>query len=181
MRNVPLVVLAVVAAVLGWGWWQAQIHADVHVAINDVALKTPNLRWAALESGMLVLRDADGRALAHGVVTGPQHLLEFDDAAAGDCGRFERQAPFDAAARRGWQACYEGRARWQASWAGKVALASVTSGRCSIDKVPVKTRRYDDWWLWWVPLPHVGGSTSAYYAFELYVDSATCSAVNPGP
>jgi len=174
--------IAAAAAVLGWGWWQTQTHVDVHVAINDVALKTPSRRGGALESGTLVLRDERGQALAHAGVTGPKHLLEFNDAAAGDCGCFERQAPSDAAARAQWQACYAGRARWQAGWAGKAVSASVTSGRCQIDQVPVNARRYEDWWLWWVPpLSHVGGSACGYYAFELYVDSAACAAVNPGP
>ena len=181
MRKLLLAAPAVAAAVLGWGWWQARTHADVHVAVNDIARETPNQRWAALESGTVVLRDGAGQALAHGVVTGPLHLVEFSDAEAGDCARFERQAPFDAAARQAWAACYERRARWQATWARSVATASVSTRACRIDRAPVQVRRYDDWWLWWVPLPHVGGSTSAQYTFEATVDSAACKAVNPAP
>jgi hypothetical protein len=181
VRKALLVALAVVAAVLGWGWWQAQTHADVAVNIGDIALKTPQQRWAALQSGTVVLRDHRGQALAHSRVTAPNGSLEFSDAAAGDCGRFERQSPYDAAARGGWQACYEARSRWQAGWADKVAFASVGTGNCNISEVPVQARRYDNWWLWWVPLPHVGGAPTAYYAFNLYVDSAACAAVSPGP
>jgi hypothetical protein len=181
VRKALLSALILVAAVLGWGWWHSHTHADVHLAINDVALKTARQRWAPLESGALVLRDEGGRALAHGSLTAPHRIVEFSDDAAGDCGRFERQVPQDAAARAGWRACYEGRSRWQARWAGKVAYASISTGTCTIEKVPVRTRRYDDWWLWWVPLPHVGGMSSAYYAYELFVDSAACSAVTPAP
>jgi hypothetical protein len=165
------------AAVLGWGWWHAHTHASVHVAVNDVALKTPHRLWAELRSGELVLRDRAGRALAHGRVTEPYGIVAFRDAAAGDCGRFERQ---DDAARAGWQTCYEGLSRWQAGWAAEVASASVTAGACVIDKVQVRTRRDSDWWLWWVPLPHVGGAPSAYYSFELFIDSAKCAAAT-GP
>ena len=181
MRRALLIFVLLAAAVLGWGWWQARTHADVRVAVNDVALKTGNLRWAALEPGTFVLRDAAGQALAHGVVTGPQHGIEFSDDAAGNCARFEGQAPFDAAMRERWHACYQQRARWQAGWVGQVVSASLATGACTLDQLPVQTRRYDDWWLWWVPLPHIGGSASASYTFEIYVDSAACKAFSPGP
>jgi hypothetical protein len=170
-----------VAAALAWGAWHAHTHAHVHVGINDVALKTPQLLWAPLKSGELVLRDAAGGALAHGHVTAPLGIVEFSDAAAGDCARFERQAAFDAAARAGWQSCYEGKSRWQATWAGDVASAGIRTGACVLDKVPVRARRSSDWWLWWVPLRHVGGTPYASYSFELLIDSAACTATSPAP
>jgi hypothetical protein len=170
------------AAVLGWGWWHAQTHASVHVAVNDVGQTTPSSRWAALKVGDLVLRDRTGRALAHSRATAPQGIFEFTDAAAGDCGRFARQAPYDSAARSGWQNCFAVLSRWQARWAGDVVSANVTTGTCHIANVPVGTRRDTDWWLWWVPLPHVGGTPYTHYTFELFIDSTTCAAaVSPAP
>ena len=181
MRHALFAALVGFAALLGWGWWHAQTHASVRVAINDVALKTPQRRWAGLPAGSLVLRDKAGRALAHGRITEPHGSVEFTDADAGDCGRFERQVPYDASARAGWQTCFEGLSRWQAGWAGAVASAGVVTGGCTIERVPVQARRDADGWLWWVPLPHLGGTPYASYSFELFVDSATCAAVNPGP
>jgi hypothetical protein len=170
------------AAALGWGGWHARTHASVHVAVNDVALKTPGMLWAALKSGELVLRDRMGRALAHGRVTAPEGIVEFTDAAAGDCGRFARQAPYDSSARSGWQDCFDGLSRWQSRWAGEVASASVTTGTCRIAGVPVAVRHDADWWLWWVPLPHVGGTPYTHYKFELLIDSTACAAaVSPAP
>jgi len=172
---------ATAAAVLGWGWWHARTHASVQVAINDVALKTPQRLWAELTSGELVLRDAAGRALAQARITAPDGNVEFSDAAAGDCGRFERQVPYDAAARSGWQRCFESLSRWQAGWAKHVATASITAGTCRIAAVPVEAGRSDDWWLWWVPLPHVGGKPYTTYSMRLFIDSAKCVAVSPAP
>ena len=166
---------------LGWGWWHAQTHATVHVAVNDVALKTPQRLWAELRAGELVLRDRAGGALAHGRVTSPDGIVVFSDAAAGDCARFERQGPQDGAARAGWQACFEALSRWQAGWAGKVASASVSTGACRIEHVPVRTRRDAQWWLWWLPLVHVGGTPYAHHTFSLFIDSARCAAATPGP
>ena len=180
-RLIGVTAAATAAAVLGWGWWHAQTHASVHVAINDVALKTPQRLWAELGSGELVLRDAAGRALAHGRLTGPYGIVVFTDAAAGNCGRFERQVPYDAAARAGWQSCFESLSSWQAGWARQVATASVATGTCKIDAVPVEAGRSDDWWLWWVPLPHVGGQPYTTYSMRLFIDSAKCVAVSPVP
>jgi len=135
---------ALASAALAWGAWHAHTHAHVHVAVNDVALKTPQRLWAPLPSGEVALRDAAGRTLAHGRVTAPYGSIEFSDAAAGDCARFEREAPFDAAARAGWQSCYEGKSRWQATWASDVADARVSSDACVIDKVPVRMHHSSD-------------------------------------
>ncbi len=166
---------------LGWGWWHAHTHASVHVAVNDIALQTPQRRWAALDAGELVLRDASGRALAHGRISAPYGSVDFTDAAAGNCARFERQAPYDAAARAGWQACFESLSRWQAGWAREVTSASLSTGACRIDRLPVQVRRSADWWLWWVPLPHVGGTPYTNFSLELFIDSAKCAAASPGP
>ncbi len=170
-----LALATLAAAVLGWGAWRAWNHADLTVAVNDVALKSANQLWGAVASGRIVLRDAKGQALAQAEITAP-YVVQFSDPAAGACERFERAAALDALAREQWDRCYQQRARWQATWARKVVGASVETGRCVIDHAPVTTRRYDDWWLWWVPLPHVGGSASAHYAFEIFIDSAACMA-----
>ncbi|MEO5770992.1 MAG: hypothetical protein ABIQ29_02870 [Burkholderiaceae bacterium] len=153
----------------------------MQIAINDVALRTPQRRWADLKAGELVLQDAAGRALAHGRLVAPYAVVEFTDAAAGDCARFERQAPYDGAARAGWQTCFERLSRWQAGWAGVVVSAFVVAGPCRIDRVPVHVRHNADWWLWWVPLPHIGGTPYASYTFEFFIDSTACVAVSPGP
>lgn len=170
--------MAGAAGALGWGWWRTHTHASVHVAVNDVALKTPQRLWAELRSGELVLRDRAGRALAHGRVTEPYGVVEFSDAAAGDCARFERQTPLGSA---GWQSCFEALSRWQAGWADNVVSASVTTGACRIETVPVRARRDAAWWLWWVPLPHVGGTPYANHSFSLFIDSASCTALTPAP
>ncbi len=39
----------------------------------------------------------------------------------------------------------------------------------------------NDWWLWWLPLPHVGGTPYANYSFQIFIDSANCVAVSPDP
>jgi len=92
--------------VLGWGWWHAHTHASVHVAINDVALKTSQQLWGELRSGDVVLRDRTGRALAHGRIREPLSIVDFTDDAAGHCERFESGTPHGNAGRVGWATCF---------------------------------------------------------------------------
>jgi hypothetical protein len=176
-----LAATALAAALLAWGWWHAHTHASVHVAVNDVALKTPQRRWAGLTAGELALHDRSAHALARGRVREPLGIVDFTDAAAGNCERFEGGTPHDNAQHTGWATCFEGRSRWQAGWVREVATATVTTAACRIDGVPVRSRVDNDWWLWWVPLPHVGGTPYANYSFEILIDSANCVAVSPDP
>jgi hypothetical protein len=38
--------------------------------------------------------------------------------------------------------------------------------------VPVSVREYaDDWWLWWVPLPHLGGPPYTNLELTVNLDS----------
>jgi hypothetical protein len=129
-----------IVAIPGWGWWHAHSHAAVGVTVNDVALTTPQRSWGQVKSAELVLRDAAGRELAHARLTEPYGLVDFSGAAAGDCGRVEREAAFAAAARAAWQACFEGLSRWQATWVPKVASASVVTAGWRIATMPARAR-----------------------------------------
>lgn len=176
-----LAVLAAFAALLGWGWWHAHTHATVDLAVNDLALRTPHQGSGPLTSGELVLRDAAGQALAHGRLSEPYGVVVFTDSAAGDCDGLQSQATTSQAGRDAWQHCFAARSRWQAQWAARVAQASVATGRCDIGAVAVRAYRNVDWWLWWVPLPHVGGTPYTSYSFRLRIDSARCAPASPDP
>ena len=45
-------------------------------------------------------------------------------------------------------------------------------------RLPVTSHKSNgDWWLWWVPLPHIGGKPLTYYSLSIYVDGTNCAAV----
>ena len=64
-----------------------------------------------------------------------------------------------------------------ARWAPQVRDARVAVAGCTVERVTVRRRSSSDWWLWWVPLPHVGGTPLGYHTLELHLDSARCVAV----
>ena len=53
----------------------------------------------------------------------------------------------------------------------KVRAAALESGACRIERLPVTVTEYPDtWWLWWVPLPHIGGNPYTSFAIAIEVD-----------
>ena len=168
--------VVLVAAVLGYGWWQSNTHADVWLRVLDHAGRTPSLLWADAKDARLVLRDVAGRTLAEADLRPPDGLPRYTGpSGALDCRAQESQGGV------AWRDCFEAQSRWLAGWAPKVSNARVSVGACVIDPVPVARKLYTDWWFWWVPLPHVGGTPVNHYTINLHLDSAKCAAVSPAP
>jgi len=159
--------------VLGYGAWRAHTHADVWLNVHDHAGRTPSRLWADVTDGRVAFRDAAGGMLAEAALEPPQGLPRWIGpmGEAVDCRpQLERQV---------WQRCYDAQSQWMARWAPQVVDARVTLAGCTVDRVPVQRRTSSDWWLWWVPLPHVGGTPSGHHALTLHLDSARCAAAKP--
>jgi hypothetical protein len=165
--------LAVAAAVLGYGAWRAATHASVWLSVHDHAGRTPNLLWRDVTDGLVVLRDGAGRPRAEARLEPPQGLPRWvgPAGAAVDCR--------PSADRDAWRRCFDAQSRWFAGWAPQVTLADVTVGSCRIERAPVARRSSGDWWLWWVPLPHVGGTPVGHHTIDVHIDSARCAAAAP--
>jgi hypothetical protein len=161
---------AAVVAVLGYGAWRAHTHASVWLNVNDHAGRARDRLWAGVTDGRIEFRDATARVIAAAQLAPPQGLPRWTgpEGEAVDC-----PPQLD---RASWQRCWERQSRWMARWAPQVHDARVIVGPCSVDRVPVRRRSSDDWWLWWVPLPHVGGTPSGHFTLELHLDSARCEA-----
>jgi hypothetical protein len=167
-----LIAAAGAAAVLGYGGWQAHQRADVWLQVHDHAGRTPQRLWSDAIEARLTLLDEQGVALAEAMLEPPRGLVRYTGpaGAAVDCSGTTGPA---------WQACWQRQSRWMARWAPRVVQARVTLGRCVIERVPVERRVDAQWWLWWVPLPHVGGKPIGHHSLRLHVDSARCAAAPP--
>lgn len=65
---------------------------------------------------------------------------------------------------------------WLIGWAGKISSANVKFASCDLKSVPVTLHKsQEDWWLWWVPLPHIGGKPLTYFNLSIRVDGSTCT------
>ncbi|HET9978767.1 MAG TPA: hypothetical protein VFQ20_15120 [Burkholderiaceae bacterium] len=153
---------------LGYGWWQARTHAEVWLLVLDHARRTPKQLWDNVIEGRLAIRDAAGRTIAEAVLEPPQGLRWTGP--AGQAVHCEPQLGRDA-----WQVCFDAQSRWMARWVPAAHDARVTVAGCTVDRVAVRRRDYSEWWFWWAPLPHVGGTPIAHYTIELHLDSARCA------
>jgi hypothetical protein len=121
------------------------------------------------------LRDRSGVALAAAKSIEPAGymLAVHPDPAIGTCEH--RVAPADHAA------CYEAYSAWSSEWAPRVHSADVTVGACQLRGVPVRASvSNNEWLLWWVPSPHIGGLPRRYFDFAIPVDSRACR-IPPAP
>ena len=165
--------------VLGWGYWHMITHATLNLALHDVSLKTDRQAYGQILNADLVFMNADGTVLAAGRMREPYGGLSFTDPGIDDCSRYERDASHNADAQRSWQRCFEAMSRWLTTWVRRVSYANVTMKDCRIERLPVLLEEYpDSWWIWWVPLPHIGGKPYTYFNLTLWVDELHCRAAS---
>ncbi len=169
--------LAVVA--LGWGYWHASSHATLNVSFYDISLKNDRQAYGRVLSADLVFTDTTGTILAKGRADRPLGIVSIFHPEIGDCRREEREASFNREAMAAWEQCFKTQSQWFMTWVPQVRYASVALSNCNIDHVPVSLEESkEDWWLWWVPLRHIGGVPYTYFKLTLWVDSDTCRPVN---
>ena len=169
--TIIFVVIAMVVAILGWGYWHVTTHADVHVSLWDVALKTDRQLYGSLLAAELAFRDERGRTLANARADKPWGTVSMVHPTVGDCRREEQEGG------EAWRQCYETTSRWLDTWARQVRSARISFDSCTIEKVPVVLdESRDAWWLWWVPVPHIDNSSSTHFDLTLWIDSTSCRA-----
>ena len=80
-----------------------------------------------------------------------------------------------------WDDCISKKFRWQAAWAPRVSQVDIGFEGCQLFGIPLKlTGRRDDWWLWWVPLPHMGGDPLTEFSARISVLASPCQARSSG-
>lgn len=164
-----LALAVVVALVLGWGYWYASHHADLQILVDDRALRNARGAYGSPHDVAVVFRDQSQRLLAEARSVKPEGYLlaHHPDAAVGNCQHRSRQPDYSA--------CYKHYSAWSATWAPLVRRADITVGTCTLSDVPVTVYESNgEWFLWWVPLPHVGGLPRRYVALSLTIDSGSC-------
>jgi hypothetical protein len=171
--TIGVILAAIVAGIFAWGYWHVSTHASVHVSLRDVALKTERQISGPLLAADVLFRDEAGTALASARADKPLGLVSIVHPTVGDCRREER------AGGEVWRQCYETQSRWFLTWARQVRTARVSFDTCTIEQVPVvREESRGQWWLRWVPAPHIDNSASTHFEFTVSVDSANCRAAD---
>lgn len=168
------------ALVLAWGYWYSLNHASLQLRVEDYALKSQNRAYGIPHGVSLTLRDRTNAQLAVARSVEPLgYILAIHPSAEiGNCEHRGIQASSGQGSQGDYSACYEQYSAWSATWAPHVHSADVTVGACEVRGVPVSVHvSNNEWLLWWVPLPHVGGLPRRYFTFAVAIDSRACAAV----
>ena len=99
-------------------------------------------------------------------------------------GRHDRRARIQrrtnaasAEGRAKWNGCISKKFRWQTAWAAQASQVDLGFESCRLFGIPLKLRgRRDDWCLWWVPLPHIGGDPLTEFSAKISVLASPCQA-----
>jgi len=170
-----VLLLAVPAAVLAHGYWFAQTHGSLYISVSDVAERG---RPKPVDGVGLRFRDAAGALLAEARSYPPYGTVYLTAPFEYACHEVEHRAPFSVSARGDWDRCFERQSRWVPTWIHRATSADLRSGPCTINGMPINVLEHGgEWWIWWVPLPHVGGKPYTLFSIYIQFDPLRCQTV----
>jgi len=158
--------------VLAWGYWYSLNHASLQLRVDDYAQKSERQAYGAPHGVTLTLRDHANvpLAVARSVEPLGYILAVHPSADIGNCEHRGIRPSSDNGSQGDYSACYKQYSAWSATWAPRVHRADVSVGSCQLRNVPVTVRiSNNEWLLWWVPLPHVGGLPRQYFEFAVAI------------
>jgi hypothetical protein len=153
----------------------------VAVRVDDYGLKTERLAYGSPHDVTLTLRDSANAQLAVARSVEPLgYILAIHPSAEiGNCEHRGIRPTSGNGSQGDYAACYEQYSAWSATWAQRVHNADVSVGSCKLHEVPATVRTSNnEWLLWWVPLPHVGGLPRQYVELAFAIDGRACSVAN---
>lgn len=164
----------IIAAVLGYGYWRAWSRANITMIVFDVSRGSNSVPAFVAE---LTLRDSARTSLAEGRSSARFGSVSFIHPQHGSCEEEEQSAITSAEGRTQWDRCIGEKFRWQAGWVQQVSTFEIRFAQCRVADIPLMLRQGGaDWWLWWVPLPHVGGDPLTDFSAKILIDSVSCQA-----
>jgi hypothetical protein len=162
-----------VGGILAYGFYHEQTHGALSVTVNDPT-RLPT-RPKLLKDDYLFL-DGNGQTLDRARSDASYGVVRLIHPLVGDCVSEERGASSAPDGHNKWQACFEQQSTWLMNWVRQVRYTIVKLESCAPQRVPVSiSESGDDWWLWWVPLPHIGGKPYRYFSLTIDVDRANCA------
>ncbi len=167
-----LIIVAIIGCILGYGYWHSSTHASFHIQLNFMNV---NKEPKTIPKAEIIFMDSEGRVLAHGISDEQFNYVHLIHPEAGDCHEVEKLASSSKEAKESWQECFEQLSTWIAKWASKVHQVNLKTQSCLWRNIPVSvSESKSDWFLWWVPHPHIGGKPYSYFSLSITVDEKSC-------
>ena len=169
--KIALAFAAVAVVVLAYGYWHAETHATLYVSLRD---SSEGSRHQPVLHAELSFVNSAGQVVARARPEAPHGTVYLSEPAQYSCREFEQSASMSAESRAEWKRCFRTQSRWLARLVPEITSVSIETGSCALE-VPAAVSRRRDWWLWWVPLPHVGGTPYTSYSITIAIDAANCA------
>lgn len=173
MKRMLILVIAISGVVLAYGYWHAITHASafISLALNSSTKKSQE----SLQKADVTFFNSKGDVLARGVSDEKYNFIHLIHPEVGDCHEAEKKAPFSADSREIWRKCHNQLSIWIPSWIRDVRSVAVKHESCSTKKMPIKISESNSgWFLWWVPLRHVGGLPYTYFSSSIVIEGKDC-------
>jgi hypothetical protein len=169
---VAAILLAVIVT-LARGYAFVKAHGSLSVYATDVSDTTHRNRVVPLAATFL---DASGATLAHMSADSATGVLYITQPTEYACRAVEIGAATDAGAQRDWTRCFDRESRWLMTWIRRARFIDIDAPPCSLRRVPMQiSESTDPWWLWWVPLRHIGGDPYTYFSVDIRFDRSRCT------
>ena len=174
-KIITTAIAAVMIVVLTYGFWHVSTNGWLTVSIRDVAEQT----YESIKDAEIAFLDLDGNLLAEGESFGQYGVVYLKHPEIGFCVEKESRAPYSKDDREKWHTCYEKQVKWIIGWVGKVKYVDLKFDECRLKRIPVSVvESKESWWVWWVPLPHIGGKPITNFYLNIRVDRANCTVKN---
>lgn len=175
MRYILLSIIFI-TLVLGYGYWHASNHGTFEISIYDASADNS---FTSLKEVVITLRDDTGAALASGKSDPSHGTIFIRHPQIGSCNEVESNATQSRDGMNAYQHCFRQHSTWLMEWVRQVRTIDVNFRDCQLETIPVTVKEYiEDWWMWWVPLPHVGGRPYTYFSLSVRIDPLTCRSVS---
>jgi hypothetical protein len=165
-RAAAALVVLIPIAVLAYGYWFGATHGSLYITVMDISDREHPHDAKPVQ---LTFRDAEDEVLAEAAGS------EQSGAIFVSCYEIERRATTSVADREEWPKCFERQSTWLPTWVRRVKSADLVLNSCTIQRMPVSLSEHPDtWWLWWVPLRHIGGKPYTSFSFTILFNRNAC-------
>jgi len=168
-----LAIALLIVVILARGYAFVKSHGALEMTAVDVSDTSRSPHVAPLA---LTFFDETGKQLAGAAADSATGSLYLTTPVEYACHSIELRASTDLGARREWSRCFARQSRWLMTWVPHVKFVDIDAPPCTLRRNPVAiTQSADQWWLWWLPMRHVGGDPYTNWRAEARFDRSQCS------
>ncbi len=171
MKKLLILGVIISGIILTYGYWHSVTHGSVNI---DLAYKASNIKkLELLPLAEVAFMNGTGKILAKGISDEKSGYIQLISPDNINCNKIIK--PYSKEGRKLWKDCFNKQAVWIPKWINHVSQVKVKHKNCISKNIPVVISEHNtEWFLWWVPLPHVGGIPYSYFRASIIIEENDC-------